>query len=117
MINFEECRPEKLRVSMAMTFISGQRCPRAQHLHILQVQSASVNQGDGTGLSGANATVNCIPGGGAYVRCFTERSACIRSHPISDADLISKITGPCGYNDIGCSDTENILLLRLTFFV
>ena len=99
-----------------LDFISeGQRCPGAQHLHILQVQSASVNQGDGTGLSGANATVNCIPAG-AYVRCFTERSPCISSHPNSDTGLISKITCPFGYNDFGCSDTKSILLLTVTFF-
>ena len=44
-------------------------CFRAQH-HIFQVQSASVNQGDGTGSSGAAATVNCIPGKPMFVRLF-----------------------------------------------
>ena len=48
--------------STVLTFISGQRCLKAQHHHIFQVQSASVNQGDGTGFFDAAATVNCVPG-------------------------------------------------------
>ena len=59
-------------VSMVLTFsqVVIVACPRAQH-HIFQVQSASVNQGDGTGSSGADATVNDIPGREAYARSVT----------------------------------------------